>query len=364
MSFDKSPVNIAFLKANSTLPTPEQILKLFNAKVAGKLDDVTDKPQVGWVSGRHLLERTIDENTSQISSYLHLNLRISQRKIPSVLLKAECKKMELDYMLENNVAFVPAAVKRNIKRDVEEKRLMSMPPTINAVPFVINPKNGIVYLSSSSPAKMIVFQELFEQTLKVALTHLDFANFAAFIGEKIDKYQPLSFSSNASSGDEISGRDFLTWLWHHCETKEGEAKIKNNTYNMMIDGPFTFAACGESEGSLEISIKKGMPGRSAEAKAALAVGKKLKKANLIISKYKDTWKTSFNADTFFFSALELPEGEKLDPISAFDERMRLIAEFMEIFEEYLKIFFNTCKAQNWKSTQKNLLKWAEEREAF
>jgi len=362
MPFDKGTINLTFLKANTSIP--ENFLERFSAKLAGKLDDVTDKPQVGWVSGRHILERVINETTSIFAGYAHMNLRISQRKIPSVLLKAECRKEELDYMLEKNVSFVPATVKRNIKREIEEKRLMSMPPTINAIPFVMNPKDGTIFLSTTSPARMVIFQEFFEQTLKVAVIHMDFANFAEQIGEKIEKFKGISFSSKKPTMEELSARDFLTWLWYYSETKEGELKIKNNTYNILLDGPFTFASTSETEGSAEISIKKGAPARSAEAKAALEVGKKLKKANIIITRHKDTWKTAFNADTFIFSSLELPDGEKLDQISAFDERMRLIYEFRNIFSEYIKIFFDTLKSSNWKNIQKNILKWTEEREGF
>jgi len=362
MPFDKGTINLTFLRANT--PIPDDFLERFNTKVAGKLDNVADKPQIGWVSGRHILERTINEDTSIFAGYVHMNLRISQRKIPSVLLKAECRKEELDYMLDKNVNFVPATVKRNIKKEIEEKRLMSMPPTINAIPFVMNPRDGIIFLSTSSRAKVVLFQEFFEQTLKVTASHMDFANFAEQIGEKIEKFKGISYSPKKSSSEELCARDFLTWLWYYSETREGEVKIKSNVYNILLEGPFTFASNSETEGSVETSIKKGSPARSAEAKAALEVGKKLKKANITITRYKDVWKTSFNADTFIFSSLELPEGEKLDPISAFDERMRLIYEFKEVFSQYLKIFFESLNSSNWKNIQKSILKWSEEREGF
>lgn len=363
MPFDKGTFNIVFLKASGAIPAHH--LELFQGKAAGKLDDVTDKPQIGWVSGRHLLERKIDEMTSETAGFTHLSLRISQRKIPSALLKAECRKEELDYMLAKNVGFVPATVRRNIRREIEERRLMTMPPSIAGIPLVLNPKDGSIFLSTSSPARIVLFQEMLEQTLKIGSVQLDFANIAdLMLGEKLDKHRPVAFSSRQKSdGEDLSARDFLTWLWHHSETEEGEVKIRNSSFNCLVEGPFTFASSEECEGGVEISIRKGMPARSAEAKAALAVGKKLKKARLTISRGKDQWKAGFDADAFIFTSLELPEGEKLDPASAFEERMRLIAEFQTVMAEYVRTFFSLLKSGNWKTVQKDIIKWAEEREA-
>jgi hypothetical protein len=364
MSFEKGTLNICFLRSATALPNNN--LELFQGKVAGKLDDVSDKAQIGWVSGRHLLERKIDETTSLIAGFPYLNLRISQRKIPSALLRAECRKGELDYMLAKDITFVPAKVKASIKREIEEARLMSMPPTISGIPLVLSPKDAMIYVSTSSLSRLTILQELFEQTLKVGTVHLDFANSAnLLLGEKIEKYQAINFrTESTNSTNELSSRDFLTWLWFHSETEEGEVKLRKNSYNCLVDGPLSFASSEECEGSFEISIRKGMPSRSAEAKSALAVGKKLKKASITLAKGKDIWKAVFNADSFIFTSLALPEGEKLDPASAFDERLRLIAEFHAVITEYIRTFFIELKSQDWKNKQRQILKWAEERVAY
>ncbi|HPN85302.1 MAG TPA: hypothetical protein PK821_08215, partial [Victivallales bacterium] len=284
MPFEKGTLNLCVLKISGKLP--DNHLELFQGKVAGKLDDVSDKPQVGWIGGRHLLERKIDESSSQIAGFTHLNLRISQRKIPPALLRAECRKEELDYMVAKNVNFVPAKVKSTIKKEIEERRLMSMPPTISGTPFVISPKDGIIYLSTSSTARIAIFQEILEQTLKISSVQLDFANSSKIlVNENIEKYKAVQFcNSPTKTSAELSARDFLTWLWYHSEINQGEVKMRNHSYNCLIEGPLTFSSSEECEGGVETSIRKGMPSRSAEAKSALFVGKKLKKASISIAR--------------------------------------------------------------------------------
>ena len=40
-------------------------------------------------------------------------------------------------MRMNKLLFVPSKVRRQIKKDIEEKRLMQMPPVLSGIPFVI-----------------------------------------------------------------------------------------------------------------------------------------------------------------------------------------------------------------------------------
>jgi hypothetical protein len=363
MPFEKGTLPLFFLKINGKIP--DDCISLFQAKAAGKLDDVKDEAQIGWVSGRHLLERAIDDETSVIAGLIYLNLRISQRKIPSALLKAECRKEELDYMLANKSGFVPRKVRMQIKKDIEERRLPGMPPTISGMPFVIDRKNGIIYLSTSSVTRAELFQNLFYETVKAESLLLDFNSSAEFLlKEDVGNIRPVLFSSSADPKENLSGRDFLTWMWYHSETAQGEVKAGKVEYNCLVEGTFTFASSDDSEGSIETALRRGSPAKSAEAKAALAVGKKLKKAKLTIARGKEVWSASFNADTFGFSSLSLPEGENLDPISGFEERIRFINDFHSVIIEYQRLFISSIKAKTWKDEQKKIIRWAEEKESL
>ena len=72
MPFDRG--SITFQACQLPRPLPDDALEGFAAKAAGSLDSVRDEAQLGWVSGRHLLERRIDQETAYLGGYLHLCL--------------------------------------------------------------------------------------------------------------------------------------------------------------------------------------------------------------------------------------------------------------------------------------------------
>jgi hypothetical protein len=363
MPFDRGTLPLTFLKINGDIP--KDATAMFQTKTAGKLDGVGEEPQIGWVSGRHLLERNIDENTALMGKFIYLNLRISQRKIPSALLKAECRKEELDHMLANNVQFVPRKIRAQIKKEIIEKRLMTMPPSISGTPFVIDAKSGMIYLATPSLSRIETFQNLFYDTLKTDAVLLDFANSAKMLlDQNVEKLPSVKFCQHNNQNDDLSARDFLTWLWYYSETQSAKIKLGKNTCGCLLEGPFLFSsASSENEtGSIETVLRRGNPARSAEAQTALAVGKKVKKAKITIAREKEIWSAIFNTDNFTFSSLSLPPVENLDPISSFEERISFISDFHSIIMEYLKIFLSSLKSASWKEEQNKIIKWAEKRD--
>ena len=82
MSFETGSISLMICPLRN--PLPEDYLARFAKYSAGKLDDVKDEPVMGWVSGRHLLENRIDETTSMCGGFPYLNLRKTERKVPSL----------------------------------------------------------------------------------------------------------------------------------------------------------------------------------------------------------------------------------------------------------------------------------------
>lgn len=347
---------------------PDDILEKFSAKSAGKLDELKDEVSVGWVSGRHLLEREIDETTCILGGHVHLNLRISQRKIPNALLKAECRKEELEYMLQNNVQHMPSKVRREIRKNIMELRISQMPPVINGIPLVIDKKAGFLYFASASQKVTETFLDMLYQTIKLdpARYDIDELCYKAF-KQKSDALDPLNFAEKPKDKSHCPGRDFLTWLWFFSEAHNG--KIKHHQYGefeLFIDGPFTLAFGEEAagEGAAETVVRNGNPAKSAEVKAALSVGKKLRKAKITLNRGKEIWKTSFDADRFTFSGFNLPEGEELEQNSAFSERINNIYIFFEIFGDLFAKFADATKPENRKKSEKEIINWAKERDSL
>ena len=53
MPFDRGSITFTIFELPDAVP--ENIVDLFAARKAGTLDSVSDEPQIGWVTGHHLL---------------------------------------------------------------------------------------------------------------------------------------------------------------------------------------------------------------------------------------------------------------------------------------------------------------------
>lgn len=346
---------------------PEDMLERIAKYTAGKLDDIDKDPVIGWVSGRHLLENEISERTSICGGHLYVNLRKGERKIPSQLLRAICRREELAYMQANDMLIVPKAERNRIKEEAIEKNLRKMPPSISAIPIVVDKKEKILFIGGTSMRSYDLIAAEFMKAVGVEPIPASVAEWMITLMNASETDLPALSFSDRDDGEPAPGRDFLTWLWYHAETQEGKIYVKGLQYNIMIDGPLTFAfAADETKGASESTLKKGCPQISAEAKAALSVGKKLKKAKiLLVREGTDRWNFGFDADTFTMSSLTLPEGEEMDLHSVFEERVAFLHMLREAMEEYFKLFASTLLDPEKRSQlEADMKKWAEERESF
>ena len=152
MPFDNGTVTLTIFRLPMDLP--ENVLELLHAGRSGMLDAVKEEPMIGWVSGRHLLESDINEETAICGGHIYINLRKAERKIPSALMTAICRREELVYMQANDCVTVPRKVRRQIKQDAIEKHLMKMPPSLAAIPVVIDRNTNYLYLGATSNAQI------------------------------------------------------------------------------------------------------------------------------------------------------------------------------------------------------------------
>jgi hypothetical protein len=133
----------------------------------------------------------------------------------------------------------------------------------------------------------------------------------------------------------------------------------------MIEDPLLFSGDGDALGSGEAAIKKGdSPIRSAEVKAALGVGKKLRKAKISLTRDDNSiWSGTFDADKFIFSSFKLPESEEMHPEEIFADRVRALEDFREAWIEYFKLFAKAM-LENYDETITAMRMWVKEREAI
>ncbi len=343
---------------------PENYIELFNKYKAGELDSIKDEAQIGWVGGRHLLETEIDENTAVCGGMIYLNLRKAERKIPASLLKAICKREELAYQHEFQTSRIPSNVRKEIREKAIEAYLPQAPPSLTGIPVVIDPRSRTLYLGTVSTAQIDFFIEYFYKTTGLEPLPVNPESYLAKDFQVTPEELPNVIFSEQGDGEITTGRDFLTWLWYFSE-QEGGGVIKVEPYGefaFYIQGPLTFAAAAETKGAVENTLKNGNPLRAAEAKTALTVGKKLKKAKFAIERGNEVWTGNIDADLFSFSGFSLPEGEELDFDSVFAERITNLEIFRTALAAYFKLFVETLLSGKWGDEERKILQWVNDRE--
>ncbi len=366
MPFDHGSIALTICPLSA--PLPDDFLEKLAASAAGKLEDVREEPEIGWVSGRFLLETEIDESTCICGGHLYLNLRKAERKIPSSLLNAICRRDELAYMKANETFSVPRMEKKRIKEDAIKRNLMKMPPIISGTPVVVDRAENVMYIGTGSLNQVDQIISAFASQLGVEPVPVNVGELMLKLFKEDSSALPnLVFTSTASAAemDLTPGRDFLTWLWYFSELNAGELQIGDlGTFQLGIEGPLTFAFSAEANGAEESVVKKGCPQISAEAKAALAVGKKLKKAKILLARDQDVWSFTFDADKFNFTGLTLPEGEEMDRDSFFAERVEYLHIFHQAIEAYFRKYVECVTGKTHGEVEKDIKKWAEDRESF
>ena len=378
MSFETGSISLMICPLRN--PMPENYLELFAKHSAGKLDDVKDEPVLGWVSGRHLLESRIDDTTSMCGGFPYLNLRKTERKVPSQLLNAVCRRDELAYMQVNDCLFVPRKEKKAIREAALESLMPKMVPTISATPFVVDTAANVLYFGAASLAKFDVFVQEFTRALGLDVEPVPISVdelMVTLLKKNETDLPPLTLTNLASGMDEPQpGRDFLTWLWYESEVNGGACSVGDlGDFVLAIEGPLTLAySPGKTKdpdlaGSGESVVKRGNPLASGEAKAALSSGKKLRKARVSFAREGgdaevDKWSFTFDADTFTFGSVKLPTGEEMERESAFEERVSNLNILHTVFNAYFKKFAAAVMNGRNIATEKAMRQWVADRESL
>ena len=342
-------------------PLPEGLLELFADRAAGTVDSVTDELQLGWVSGRHLLENTISEETCFSGGAYMLTLRKAIRKIQPAYLNALCTREGLVWKRANGRDFVPGKVRREIKEEIMEKYLKNFIPSLAGIPMMLDPATGMLYVGAASNAQVEEFCAYFIETTRIDPVRFSPNSILNKMGKAITDLPSLELATGGF-GEPVAGRDFLTWLWYFNETINRVEHPLFGAFAVALDGPLVFANDSDCNGAAETVVRNGEnPLRSAEAKAALVVGKKLKKAKLSLVRDEQVWSCTFDADNFNFSSFKPPEGEKLGAEEALTERVYSTGIFKEGIDLLFRTYADAMLGSEREALIADMRKWAAER---
>ena len=345
---------------------PRNWLEKFAALRAGSLEASDLDATSGWVTGRHLLDSNITEESATLAGYVRLTWRTASRKVPAALLKAECRMEELARMAAEGVPFLKAKDRAEIRSEVRDRLTPKMPPTIKAIPFVYQPGTCHLFVTALSDNLIDTFCGALREAVGFAGTPDEPAPMALRLKNADLMDLPgdgFSKETADTAMEMLPGREFLTWLWFKAESQNGRVALGDGrSLDVLIEGPLTFAH--EGDGAHVSVLKKGMPERSAEAKTCLKSGKKLKAATVTLALDEATqWRFQLDADTFAVRSLKVPQSEgPLDSVSRFQERMIYLEQFRDIFTDLYGGFAELrSNSRRWKNELEKIRAWVPSR---
>lgn len=364
MGFEKGSVSFRMFFTSQDLT--EEMIDKFASLALPPLNTLAEEEMHGWVGHRHPLDRNITPENAILGGYIRLGLTQAVRKVPTSLLAAECAVEQMATMQADDKAFLNQTERAEIKKSVKERLLPDMPPQLKVMDFVFDARSRIVYCTATSEKQLDAFVLSLLQTTGVSAEPADPETMAARTEQvDVNQWPPVSFSSELEDGmvDGTPGREFLMWLWYCSEQRGGVEHIPDvGEMAFMVEGPLTFLM--EGKGAHEITLKKGEPMISAEARTALLSGKKLKKAKVQFARGEEVWSFTFDADEFIFRSLKLPQTESFQTEARFQERMVLLEIFRQtFFHLYRSYVKERCDDAQWKKTKEAMRNWINERPA-
>lgn len=361
MGFESGSVSFRMFYLGRKLP--DDHIARFAAHAAPALETLGPEPVYGWVTGRHLLDRAITEATALYGGYLRLALSRAERRIPNALLRAECMMEEIAAREASGLEFLKRQERSRIRKEVVDRLLPTMPPQLTGIPMVCGRRGEALLASALSEKQMDVFANHFHGATGIELVPL--TPETAALKRKhtsVRDLGPTSFSSECPD-EEVSphiGLDFLTWLWFFSEVRGGKFETTDGEFAVALEGPLMFVM--EGTGAHEARLRRGEPLLSAEAKAALVSGKKLRRARLILAQDDRQWSAELDGQDFAFRGVKLPRGEILDAQSLFQERMLLIQTLIQsVLALYDRFLDERTSTEKWKDTLREIRVWVTSR---
>lgn len=336
------------------------VIAKFAAQAAPPIETLGRDPLQGWVTGRHLLDRNICEQSCLTGSYLHVALMRAERKIPEALLRAYCRLEEEAELKARNSDTLPRQVRSEIRTRLIEQMQPTMPPTLSGMPVALDFRNEVLLAGAMSEQQIERLGAAFRETTGTLPVPLS-PEVAALTRRQVNANDlaPTGFSPDPAVAAEAEpglGLDFLTWLWFVWERDGGVFhRAGGETFGFMLEGPLTFYR--EGQGAHEALLRKGSPLLSREAGTALLCGKKLKRAKFTLARGEQMWSGTIDAD-FGFRSLKLPKSEQFDPVGRFEERMLFVEtywqSFLELFDRFLEV---RAKPAAWNEVVAAIQAW-------
>jgi recombination associated protein RdgC len=159
------------------------------------------------------------------------------------------------------------------------------------------------------------------------------------------------------------GAEFGTWLWFRSETNKGAVDLgSGKTCQVEFETDLVLTSdYGEATAS---ALSGDAPTLSPEAAAALAAGKKVKRAKIRVTLDNLTWPLTLNAQNFDWGGLRIDVPPSLPFEEALPLRLKSLEEFHRVFDLLYSQFLDLrLDPDRWKAEEKRMRQWVADKAA-
>jgi hypothetical protein len=340
-----------------------------------------EEVEYGWNAGRHIFDDDFSFANNVFADCLFFALRIDTNKVPSIVKKAYTLMEEAAVAKQNPSGFMSKAQKRDVKDLVRGKMDEDLKSgkfrRSKLIPVLWDLAHRTLYCSAGGQ-NFELLAELFERSFGCELQPLS----AGALGQRIlvenkrrrdyEDLKPTRFAYGPDGESQhpeypwvmkgpepknFLGNEFLLWLWHHADMKDGEIATEEAgevsvLFDRLLDLDCTYGATGRD------SLRGTGPTRMPEARDALRTGKVPRKAALMIHAKGNQFEFTFNPEQFALSGAKLPAVEDADtPRVLFEERIALLRDLSRTIDALYETFLGVRASSAWEGQAGGIRKW-------
>ena len=358
----------------------EEHIELLRKFAIGQIEAATeDGSTIGFLGGRHLFDLDFDLEKNVINDALHATLRIDTHKIPGPLRKAWLEMELAALAAASPTGRVTRAQRQEAKESVqarcEEEIRTGRYRRMQAVPFLWDAAQNVVYCGSSSPGVHEHLRALLENAFGLEFTRVTAGILAEQLaGEQgwtkaFDKLSPSGFSP-AGATEQISwlseqadsvdylGNEFLLWLWWWLETQAEEISLSDETLVTGMLNRTLALECPRGETGKE-TITAEAPTRLPEALQAARSGKLPRKVGMTLVREGEQYELVLQAESLAVGAAAIQTEENEKGRGALEERVAAIRRLSETLDLLFEAFCARRLSRKWDGELEQIQNWLQ-----
>ncbi|MEK6642931.1 MAG: hypothetical protein AABZ08_03415 [Planctomycetota bacterium] len=362
----------------------DNLMEKFRAHAVGKQRVMrSDREEIGWIGGRHLLDREFDAEKNVILECLHFGLRIDSHKVPPDIMRAYVQ-MEIDALRKHGDSAKGAAfaklkkqavesAKARAEQEVKEGRYRSQ----KQFPILWDTRTDTLYFGSTSSSAIERLQSLFRDTFEKRLEPLtagaagyEFAGKSG-VERRVESMRPARFvaqpdgnghtevywSTRDPSSRDYLGNEFALWLWYTLAEESDTLPLADSTEAAVVIVKQLALECPWAQNGRAVMTAEG-PARLAESRVAVGTGKLPRKMGMIVTRQGSQYEFVLTPESLAVAGAILPPvSEEAEGRERLEERVEQVRHLGETVDLLYQAFLGRRLSSEWDADLARMSAW-------